>query len=339
MGRSGGGGGHSSGGHSGGGHHGSSHHSSFSSHSSSSFHSSNRSGGGYHSGPRPGYGGGYHSGPRPGYGGPRHYHGGPGMPPPPPRPYYGPGYRRVSLFSSCLSFIIVALFFLIIGTTAMTSGSALNDNNLAEYAEQQYKAKFNGREDGFLLVIVDTGDDEYDQIKYGTKANPIMDRYQDIFWDNYDRNYNNDLGIQIRGALEDTLKEMTDITPITPDKSFDSHCYEDHLNWVDTKSNLVDGAKEFYEATGIQLYVMLVKSKTVAKATNKSSGVLKILIIAIAAIIIVKILFDWWKKRIAQKNKEQEDLERTLSTPLESFGSTPMDDLTKKYDDIDNKQQ
>jgi hypothetical protein len=40
----------------------------------------------------------------------------------------------------------------------------------------------------------------------------------------------------------------------------------------------------------------------------------------------------------AQKNKEQEDLERTLNTPLETFGTTPMDDLKAKYDNQDNNQ-
>ena len=95
------------------------------------------------------------------------------------------------------------------------------------------------------------------------------------------------------------------------------------------------GAQEFYDATGIQFYVMFVKTRTIAKATNHSSGVFKVLIIAAAVVIVVCILFAWWKKRTAQKNKEQEDLERTLNTPLETFGSTPMDDLKAKYDNND----
>ena len=80
---------------------------------------------------------------------------------------------------------------------------------------------------------------------------------------------------------------------------------------------------------------MFVKTRTIAKATNHSAGVFKVLIIAAAVVIVVCILFSWWKKRTAQKNKEQEDLERTLKTPLETFGSTPMDDLKAKYDNQD----
>ena len=53
----------------------------------------------------------------------------------------------------------------------------------------------------------------------------------------------------------------------------------------------------------------------------------------IAVIIIICLLISWWKKRKAQKNKEAEDLEKILSTPLETFGDKDLDDLKDKYDD------
>jgi uncharacterized protein involved in tolerance to divalent cations len=218
------------------------------------------------------------------------------------------------------------------------SGSNVSDNNISEYAEDQYTSIFNGRED-CLLIVLDENDDG--QIKYGAKANYIMDTYVEDMWNNYDKNYNDDLGIQLGNMFTDTANEILadNVSAITPDKSFDSHCYRDKLNWVDTKSNLQSGAEYFYEATGIQAYVLLVKAKTIAKATNKSAGVLKVLIVACAAVIIVCIGFNWWKKRIAQKNKEQEDLERTLKTPLETFGTEgSIDELAKKYEDNDTSQ-
>ena len=46
-----------------------------------------------------------------------------------------------------------------------------------------------------------------------------------------------------------------------PTRHFDSHCYRDDLNWIDTKNNVVTGAQEFYDATGIQFYVMFVKTR------------------------------------------------------------------------------
>lgn len=329
MGRSGGGGGgHRSSGHSGGGHHGSSHRGSSSFRSSGSSFHSGHSGGGY-GGPRPHYDHGPHYNHGPHY----HYHG-PGYPPPPPPPhrhYYG----RRSSGGGCGSIIILMIILIIISSFMQANGGytggSISDSNLSEYAEKQYQSIFNGRED-CLLIVLDENDDG--QIKYGAKANYILDDYQNYLWDAYDRNYNDDLGIQLKGMFEATAAviQQDGVIPLTPEKSFDSHCYRDDINWVDTKGNLVDGAKAFYDATGIQAYVLLVKAKTIAKATNKSSGVLKVLIIAAAVIIVVCILFSWWKKRVAQKNKEQEDLERTLNTPLETFGSTPMDDLKAKYD-------
>lgn len=52
-------------------------------------------------------------------------------------------------------------------------------------------------------------------------------------------------------------------------------------------------------------------------------------------IIIIIILVKFWKARTAQKNKEQEDLERMLDKPLETFGES-VDDLKEKYDDADD---
>ena len=80
---------------------------------------------------------------------------------------------------------------------------------------------------------------------------------------------------------------------------------------------------------------MMYKEKTFVQ---KYQTIIIIIIVAVALIIVVNVLFKWWKKRTAQKNKEQEDLERTLNTPLETFGTTPMDDLKAKYDNQDNNQ-
>ncbi len=352
MGRSGGGGGgFSSGGHGGGSHHGAS----FSGGGGSFRSSSGSRGGGFSSGPR---GGGFGGGPRPhgpgprpydDYGpGPHHYHGGPGMPPPPPprRRYYGGRttyvYTNGSGGGSAFVTIIMLMLVLIVFSFYMQfkggyTGDTLSDNRISEYAEDQYNTIFSGREDGLLLVV-----DENDngQFKYGVKANALMDNYINDMISAYQNNYNDDLGVQLKGMLEDTLQIMNQdgISKIKSDKAFDSHCYRDDLNWIDTKNNVVTGAQEFYDATGIQFYVMFVKTRTIAKATNHSAGVFKVLIIAAAVVIVVCILFSWWKKRTAQKNKEQEDLERTLNTPLETFGSTPMDDLKAKYDNQDNNK-
>ena len=66
-----------------------------------------------------------------------------------------------------------------------------------------------------------------------------------------------------------------------------------------------------------------------AKSISKVATVA--IIIVAGVILVIMILFKWWKARVAQKNKEQEDLEKILSTPLQSFGDVQMEDLQKKY--------
>ncbi len=66
-----------------------------------------------------------------------------------------------------------------------------------------------------------------------------------------------------------------------------------------------------------------------AKSNGRVIGVT--LIVAAAVIIIVCIMVNWWKKKKAQENLEQENLEKILDKPLETFGSD-IDDLAKKYE-------
>ena len=70
----------------------------------------------------------------------------------------------------------------------------------------------------------------------------------------------------------------------------------------------------------------------------KSNGrVIAIVALIVAGVVgLVFIIFKWWKARVAQKNKEQEDLERILSKPLDSFGNQEMVDLQKKYEQQKN---
>lgn len=57
-----------------------------------------------------------------------------------------------------------------------------------------------------------------------------------------------------------------------------------------------------------------------------------IIIVAILAVVILAVVFfKWWKAKTAQKNKESEDLEKILNTPLDSFGKSDVDDLKDKY--------
>ncbi|MBQ8412879.1 MAG: TPM domain-containing protein [Lachnospiraceae bacterium] len=67
-------------------------------------------------------------------------------------------------------------------------------------------------------------------------------------------------------------------------------------------------------------------------AKSNASTIIKIIAIGIIVIIVISILFKWWKAKKAQENKEQENLEKILDTPLETFGND-ISELTKKYDE------
>jgi uncharacterized membrane protein len=59
--------------------------------------------------------------------------------------------------------------------------------------------------------------------------------------------------------------------------------------------------------------------------------------IVLGVVVLVIVLFIWWKKHKEQKNLEAKRREEMLKTPLERFGTTEAEDLMKKYQD-DNEQ-
>lgn len=59
-------------------------------------------------------------------------------------------------------------------------------------------------------------------------------------------------------------------------------------------------------------------------------------LIVISFVILVLILFSWWKKAKKQKNLEAKQMEDILNTPLDSFGDTEAEELASKYEDIED---
>ncbi|WP_217995657.1 TPM domain-containing protein [Amphibacillus sediminis] len=55
--------------------------------------------------------------------------------------------------------------------------------------------------------------------------------------------------------------------------------------------------------------------------------------IIIGVVLLVFLLFKWWSKRQAQKEKEAKRTEEMLNKPLSTFGDSQADDLSKKYQD------
>ena len=59
--------------------------------------------------------------------------------------------------------------------------------------------------------------------------------------------------------------------------------------------------------------------------------------IVIAVVVLVFLLFTWWKSKQAQKNLEAQQTKEILSQPIQKFGSSPEEELMKKYQDDPEK--
>lgn len=56
-------------------------------------------------------------------------------------------------------------------------------------------------------------------------------------------------------------------------------------------------------------------------------------LIVLGVLLIVAVAFVWWRKAKKQKNIEAQQTEEILNTPLETFGSTEAEELSKKYEE------
>ncbi len=70
--------------------------------------------------------------------------------------------------------------------------------------------------------------------------------------------------------------------------------------------------------------------------TVTKSPWIPVLIVA-GAVILIMILFLWWRKAKVQKNIEAKQTEEMLSKPLDTFGDIEAEKLTEKYDNPQNK--
>jgi len=60
-------------------------------------------------------------------------------------------------------------------------------------------------------------------------------------------------------------------------------------------------------------------------------------LIVMGIVVLIFILFIWWRRAKIQKNIEAEHTKEILNQPLETFGDKEAENLTKKYDDIQNE--
>lgn len=279
-------------------------------------------------GPHPG--GPYHRPPRP-----RHYH-----------HYYGGGPVYVGSGSGCgcssifvaliLIVILIAAFISSIGGSFSSSDEKLNrekytgsvDSSHGYYIDNsEGDAKFIDRGNettlisGFKEFYNKTGVFPFLYIIENTPAKSEYsgyDTYQDMLYEKLFSSDGNLLILYIASEDDYYFAAGYDTGEIIDDESLDVIC--DKVNGYWSTNDL---AKAF--GNGFKDAAQNIMSKSNIRA------IMTVFIIAIAVIVVIYILFTWWKKKKEQDNKEQEDLEKVLNTPLETFGND-IDDLTKKYD-------
>ena len=290
-------------------------------------------------------------GPRP-MGGPgdRHY-GGHDFYHRPPRPhhhhhhYYGGGYYRSTASNGCssiLAFFIVLVIFAFVFVGKVGSGFSGSNQKLK-------REKYNGPVDSRHGYYIDASEGDSKFIDRSNEQTLISgfknfysktgvfpflyvientpskseysgyDTYVDMLYEKLFDSEGNFLILYIASEDDYYYAAGYDTGEIIDDTS---------LNIISNKVNAYwytnDLAKAF--GNGLEDAAKNIMAKSNLRA------IMTVVIICITVIVIIAILFNWWKKKKAQENKEQENLEKILSTPLQTYGND-IDDLTKKYDD------
>lgn len=316
---------------------------------SRSFSGSGRSRGSSSSGPRRmsssggGYGGGYHSSSHSHHH--HHYHGSSYMAPPRRRYYYSGGRRYYSRSSgggcaSILAYLIVfgiimiALFSSSVGNSSSSSNAKLNREKFRGHVDSS-----NGYyEDTCVEKFIDHTNEQtlisgFKEFYNKTGVFPFLyvientpdkseyrgyDTYQDYIYEELFDSEGNFLIVYIAEEDDYYFAAGYDTGEIIDETSLDLICDKVNGYWYtgDLAKAFGDGLED-------------ASKNIMAKSNGRVIGV--VVVVAVAVIVLVALLINWWKKKKAQDNKEQEDLEKILNTPLDTFGSD-INDLTQKYD-------
>lgn len=244
--------------------------------------------------------------------------------------------------------IVLVLVIVLLASFSALRGresDVINGDVVEQYAVDVCKEQFTENDYGavFVIAVGNTPEDEYISCTYRTNVADIMDDYVDYFYDAYDEYFQDDVGKQVGLALSKTAERIVrdDVTPYKG-QHFSDKEYKDELNYFTTVSTLKDGLEDFYDATGIQMYILVTKYKSFYKdytsstASNILSNIIKVVLICVTVVAVLVIAFRFWKAKKKQKNIEDENTAKILNTPLESFGDTELENLQKKYDSKDD---
>ena len=107
---------------------------------------------------------------------------------------------------------------------------------------------------------------------------------------------------------------------------FDSEAqgiFEDYINAY---------ASDYMSGMSLESFLSTVFEKTADRIMQVTPSVWPYVAGGAVALVIVIVLFQWWKRAKAQKNKEAEHAERVLNTDINDLAEDPtLADLEKKY--------
>jgi hypothetical protein len=112
---------------------------------------------------------------------------------------------------------------------------------------------------------------------------------------------------------------------------------------IDTEAGdiLLDYINRYYYDTSLSEETFF--SKAFNDAGNRIMEVTRspwiIVFVILGVVALMVIAFAWWRRAINQKNLEAKQTEEMLKTPLEKFGNTEAEELTKKYEDTAGKPE
>lgn len=106
---------------------------------------------------------------------------------------------------------------------------------------------------------------------------------------------------------------------------------------IDTEAGdiLLDYIDKYYYDSSLTEDQMF--SKAFSDAADRVMEVTKspwiLVFVVFGIIIVIAILFYWWKHAKKQKNLEAQQTEKILNTPIEKYSDSELEDLAEKYDD------
>lgn len=233
------------------------------------------------------------------------------------------------------------------------------ENMLEDFTAREYK-KSQTADEGCLFITLVYDSEQSHERSYYVQNNQawsllysLQDNIDKSFYKHEHQSVEKQLNILITELIDEF--ENSELTPLKASSDFSAKCFKDKDNLITDSDVLVEAARQLYDKTGIQLYVVVVSEHEVYDITDGYekyaqkektsflsglSGILagtlwktvKILIVLAIIITILVFVLAGWYSRTEKNKKEKERIDDILSKPLETYEEQEARRLAEKYD-------